>query len=184
MKRVWILTALGKDRPGIVASVTRVLFQLGCNLEDSAMTRLAGEFAIMLILAAPGRLTQERLERAFGSLAHRLTLAVHLKALTRAELTSPQRGKPYLLSVYGADRPGIVYRVSDLLARSGVNISDVSTHRTSPKKGKAAKPLYLMVLEVELPTRVRASHLETRLRRLAASLGVEASLRSAEAQVL
>ena len=45
MQERWIVTALGQDRPGIVAGVTKVLYDLGCNLEDSAMTRLEGEFA-------------------------------------------------------------------------------------------------------------------------------------------
>ena len=40
MSNRWIVTALGQDRPGIVAGVTEVLYKLGCNLEDSAMTRL------------------------------------------------------------------------------------------------------------------------------------------------
>lgn len=184
MARTWILTALGKDQPGIVANVTKILYERGCNLEDSAMTRLAGEFAIMLIFAAPGRLTQTQLERAFQQLSHRLKLAVHLKALTRAEITTVPRGRPYLISVYGADRPGIVYRVSKLLAGLGVNITDVSTHRTTHTKDRTVKPLYLMLLEVELPGRINASRLEQRLRTLAKALGVDVSLRSAEAHVL
>ena len=47
MTHRWIVTALGKDRPGIVAGVTKVLYQLGCNLEDSAMTRLECDVPIM-----------------------------------------------------------------------------------------------------------------------------------------
>jgi glycine cleavage system transcriptional repressor len=53
MKR-YLLTAAGRDRPGLVAAVSKILFEEGCNLEDSAMTRLQGEFAILLILSGPG----------------------------------------------------------------------------------------------------------------------------------
>jgi len=178
---------LGKDRPGIVASVTKVLFRLGCNLEDSAMTRLGGEFAVMLLFTAPGQLSHTQLDQAFRPLAKHLHLSCHVKDLTKEERVSHARGKPYLLSVYGADRAGIVYRVSDLLARSGINITDLSTHRTTGgrrAKGGSAKPLYLMLLEVELPVRLAPGRLASQLQRLARSLGVEVSLRSADADVL
>lgn len=196
MVRRWILTALGKDQPGIVARVTKILYELGCNLEDSAMTRLEGEFTIMLIFSAKGALSQVRLERAFRAIAIRLKLAIHLKALTHAEATPVRGGTPYHISVYGADRPGIVYRVSQLLAHQRVNITDVSTHlsavpsgtgqagRTSRPTGKKALPLYLMVLEVELPRRVSPGGLEQQLRKLAKRLGVDVTLRSAGTDVL
>ena len=181
MTKRWIVTALGKDRPGIVAGVTRILYQLGCNLEDSAMTRLEGEFAIMLIFSSPARATEERLRQAFGPLERRLRLAVHLKPLTRSETGPPRkRGKPYLISVYGADRPGIVFQVSEALAQDGVNITDVHTHRSA----RGGPSLYLLLLEVELPAARPVSLLEARLKRVAGRLGVEVSLRPSEADVL
>jgi glycine cleavage system transcriptional repressor len=181
---LWVLTAVGKDQPGIVAPVTKVLFDHGCNLEDSAMTRLGGEFAIMLLFTAPARLEQPELSEAFAPLAKRLGLAIHLKSLTKAEASSGKKGRPYQICVYGADRSGIVYRVADLLARRRVNINDVSTHRTSPLGGRGALPLYLMLLEVELPKRLDATRLEQQLRSLAKDLGVEVTIRSAETLVL
>ncbi len=159
------------------------------------MSRLAGEFAIMVIFTAPGRLSQVQLSRAFGALAKQLQLSIHLKSLESAETVPRPFGRPYLLSVYGADRPGIVYRVSNVLGGLGVNITDVSTHlsapinarqagRTKPTDGKSAKPLYLMVLEVELPPRVSESRLGSKLQSLAKQLEIEVSLRAAEADVL
>jgi glycine cleavage system transcriptional repressor len=180
MVRRWVLTALGKDRPGIVARVTKILYELGCNLEDSAMTRLGGEFAVMLVFSGKGSLSRERLERCCRPLSRELGLAVHVKALTRSEAIGRARKAPHLLTVYGADRPGIVYRVSALLASLKVNITDVSTHRT----GAAKKPLYLMMLEVELPPGLRATRLERRLKQLAKRLGVAVNLRATDTSVL
>ena len=183
MTRRWIVTALGKDRPGIVAGVTQGLYRLGCNLEDSAMTRLEGEFAVMLIFSAPGRLTEAALRRAFGPLERRLELVVHLKSLTRQETRVPSgRGRDYTISVYGADHPGIVFRVSEALARLRINITDVETHRSARRRRPGS--LYLMLLRVEAPRRLRPDALERRLKALGRSLGVEVSLRSADAAVL
>ncbi len=181
MTRRWMVTALGKDRPGIVSGVTKVLYGLRCNLEDSAMTRLAGEFAVMLIFSAPAKATDAALRKAFVPLERRLALTVHLKPLTKAEAVSPRkRGRAYLISVYGADHPGIVFRITDALARAGVNITDLHTHRTAGGKPS----LYLLLLEVETPRRVGAGTLERRLHALATTLGVEVSFRPADAAVL
>jgi glycine cleavage system transcriptional repressor len=181
MAQRWIVTALGKDRPGIVAGVTKLLYGLGCNLEDSAMTRLEGEFAIMLIFSVPAKQTAERLRRAFAPLERRLRLAVHLKPLTKSEASAPsKRGHGYLISVYGADRPGIVFRMSELLARSGINITDVHTHRSA----RGGPSLYLLLLEVEIPAQRSVASLEAKLKQTAKRLGVEVSLRPSEAAVL
>ena len=180
MTRRWIVTALGKDRPGIVAGVTGILYRLGCNLEDSAMTRLEEEFAIMLIFSSPPRVGEPALRRAFSPLERRLTLVVHLKPLTGSETGSPRkRGKSHLISVYGADRPGIVFRMSDALAKERVNITDVHTHRSA-----GGKPLYLTLLEVELPSNRTVASLERKLAAAAKRLGVQVSVRSSEASVL
>ena len=185
MARRWIVTALGKDRPGIVAGVTRTLYELGCNLEDSAMTRLEGEFAIMLIFSSTKALSLDRLQRTFAPLERRLRLVVHLKALTKSETSPPQsRGRPYIISVYGADKHGIVFQVSDLLARCGANVTDVHTHRSAHATGHPARSLYLLLLEVELAARVSLSTIEQRLKRLGKRLGVEVTVRPSEADVL
>ena len=184
MAHRWIVTALGKDRPGIVAGVTKVLYDLGCNLEDSAMTRLEGEFTIMLIFSHPPTVTPERLRRAFGPI-ERQGLVIHLKALTGQETRAPRKKGPlYLISVYGADRPGIVFRVSDMLAKAKVNIADVHTHRSIPARGRREPSLYLLLLEVELPQGRAVSWLEPRLAQTAKRLGVEASLRPSEPEIL
>ena len=181
MTHRWIVTAMGKDRPGIVAGVTKILYKLGCNLEDSAMTRLEGEFAIMLIFSGPAKLTEQTLRQAFASLERQLRLVVHLKPLSKPETSTPRKaGGAYLISVYGADRPGIVFRIAEALAKTGINITDVHTHRSAGD----GPSLYLMLLEVEVPSRITPESLEQRLKRLGKTLGVEVSLRPSEADVL
>ncbi len=181
MAHRWIITALGKDRPGIVAGVTRILYRLGCNLEDSAMTRLEGEFTVMLIFSSREKKTEDTLRRAFAPLERELKLAVHLKPLNKAETSAPpKRGRPFHISVYGADRPGIVYHVSEMLAKAGINIHDVHTHRSA----SGGPSLYLLLLEVEIPSSRPVAAVEQQLQRIAKRLGVQVSLSPADASVL
>ncbi len=181
----WIVTALGKDRPGIVAGVTKALYQAGCNLEDSAMTRLEGEFAIMLIFSSPRGATVRRLEEAFKPIRRRLGLAVHVKPLSRAEARTPRtHSTPHLISLYGADRPGIVYRVAEAMAQARINITDVETHRSARGLGKGQPSLYMMLLEVEVPARFSLEGLKRTLTRLGRSLGVEINVRPTVPEIL
>ena len=177
----WIVTALGQDQPGIVAGVTKVLYQLGCNLEDSAMTRLEGEFAIMLIFSTPHPITESKIRAQFQPLEKKLALSLRLKRLSSRESHSPRkRGQTYLISMYGGDRPGIVFRVSEALAHIGINITDVHTHRSAGR----GPSLYLLLLEVEIPPRLSATSVKKQLARIAKQLRVELSLRPSEAAIL
>ena len=180
MAKRWIVTALGKDQPGIVAGVTEALYKLGCNLEDSSMTRLEGEFAIMLIFSAKGSISIEDLRKAYAPIERRLGLVVLLKRLSRQEPTTRKRGQPYMISVYGSDRPGIVFRVADLLSRAWVNVTDVHTHRSAGK----GPSLYLMLLEIEIPKKVTIPTLEKRLRALGTAMGVQVNLRTSDTNIL
>src|ERR1700722_2979397 len=80
MGRFW-LSALGADRPGIVASVSGVLVDLGCNLEDSTMTNLQGHFAVLLVVSAPDGVTGPALEEALAEVAARCQLVVAVRPL-------------------------------------------------------------------------------------------------------
>lgn len=178
--RQYLLTAAGKDQPGLVASVSKILFQEGCNLEDSAMTRLQGEFAILLIFSGPVKI--ENLRKKLSVLGKRLKLSVQLKPLTQRESQpTPSRGDRVLVSVYGADRPGIVHRVTDLLAKANVNLSDLSTHRTEAKGNPSG---YIVYVEGETAGRTTPSSLEKILRTHLTEMGVTVSVKLLSSQAL
>lgn len=175
----FLLTAAGRDRPGLVAAVTKILFEEGCNLEDSAMTRLQGEFAILLIFSGPAKTGP--LEKKVKALGKKLGLAVHLKPLSRREIRSASGpAERVLVSVYGADRPGIVHRVTHYLAQSKVNLSDLSTHRTEAKGTSG----YILYLEGEIPTGATPQGLEQGLRKSLSEMGVTVSVKPISSQPL
>jgi len=55
MKTYYILSAIGKDRPGIVADVSEVIYECGGNIEDSSMTLLRNHFALLLLFLPKGK---------------------------------------------------------------------------------------------------------------------------------
>jgi glycine cleavage system transcriptional repressor len=142
------VTVISKDRPGIVADTTEVLFNLGCNIEDSSCTMLGGDFAMILIVTHEKPFTKARLHDEFRSLQEKTGLVVHLRTLHEDEIYPTKgEGDLCLISVYGSDKPGIVYKVTSTLADHKVNITDLNTKLIGTKE----EPVYVLMLEAELP---------------------------------
>ena len=180
-RRRIMVTAAGLDRPGIVAAVTRLLYEHGSNLEDSAMTRLEGAFAMILIVQVPDDLeAREGFQRDLAQVAGDMGLTIHMRDLERAETHVPEsRGDPWIISLYGADRPGLVFRVAELLEARDINITDVVTHRTQQcAPGRSA--LYHLALEIEMPRDADGPGLEAALGGLAREMQVEISCHAVE----
>lgn len=182
MKKLVALSAIGKDQPGIVASLTKVLFEKGCNLEDSSMTRLQGDFAILLLIALPAGLSTSELERALSETIRNRGLTLALRELGPGEVPSgsPTPSLPYTLVVYGVDHPGIVYRVAQEAAERKINITDLRTHIT----GKGPQALYSLAMEVEIPNSGVLRAFQEQLGALKKELQVELTLNPVETDEL
>jgi glycine cleavage system transcriptional repressor len=172
------VAAIGSDRPGIVAAVTGVLVEHGCNLEDTSMSILRGHFAMMLVVAAPSSVAAEALERSLDDVAAAFQLVIAVRAIDDDVPVSPS-GETWTVAVYGADRPGIVHRVASLLADRRVNIVDLTTRVI----GDPDRPVYAMTLDVTLPAGDDASDLQHALRELGDELGISCSAHVADADI-
>ena len=173
---------IGADRPGIVAAVTRVLFERGCNLSDTHMSILRGHFAMMLVVTAPPDTAADGLEGALSAATAGLGLVVTVRPIGD-DVGEAVDGDEWNVAVYGADRPGIVHRVTTLLAEAGVNIADLTTRVI----GDDDRPVYVMSLDVVIPAAVDAAarlDLLDRLGLLAGELGVSCTARPADADIL
>jgi glycine cleavage system transcriptional repressor len=170
------VSAIGADRPGIVAAVTGVLVEHGCNLEDTSMSILRGHFAMTLVVATPPEADAQALEAAIGAATGDLGLLISVRPIDDAVAASPA-GEPWTVSVYGADRPGIVHRVTSLLAGEGINIVDLTTRVI----GDDARPVYAMFLDVTVP---EGATLSDHLDALAAELGISCTAHPVDADIL
>ncbi len=162
------ITVIGPDRTGIVADVAEAFAGVGANLTDSTMTRLRGHFTMTLICTGP---TAEQAQTALLPLTDVVTTVRRVEP----ELDATTRGEPYVVSVHGADRLGIVAAVTRVVALAGGNITDLSTRLTDA--------LYVLIAEVDLPTG-SGEVLAEQLAVAASELGVQVSLRRAESELL
>jgi glycine cleavage system transcriptional repressor len=172
----YAVTAIGRDRPGIVAAISRVLLDVQGNIEDSQMSILRGHFAVMLIVSVPEGVGRDELERRMGEVHTQLELEAI--AVNEVGEAGGGGGPTHVLSVYGADHPGIVHAVSQALAEGEANITDLQTKLT----GSAEASVYVMLIEVAVPGDARK--LRDALQAVAEQAGLDLSLRELEAEAL
>lgn len=168
-----LLNASGLDRPGIVAAIAEVLLEADCNIEDSQMARLGPDFVCMLMIRMPEGMVSENLTARLRGAAATLSLHLNVRDLRPEEAAETRFENPkHLVHVYGADRKGIVHRISQHLAAQSINITNLHTevihHDT---------PLYVMLIEVELPAFVDAGRVQDELARIGKDIGVVVSMK-------
>ncbi|NOX75351.1 MAG: amino acid-binding protein [Gammaproteobacteria bacterium] len=134
-----MLTLVGRDRSGIVAHVTHALYEGGCNLGETSMMRLGSSFTIMMMVQYDG--TANSLQKLLQTEAESLGLHLHIDKI---EGGLHQHHLPDVrISVYGADRIGMVAHVTGALAEAGLDILDLA----SDVGGSEKNPIYIMHIE-------------------------------------
>jgi len=167
----YIMTAFGKDRVGIVADVTQLLYENDCNLEDTSMSMLADEFTLSLLFSSP----QADIEKQLANECRRLEMEKEISAFVRP-LKAPQQKtskgyKTCTLRIEGLDQAGIVYKTSQFLADNNLNILRLnSTANASPQSGAT---IYCMDIHIQVPEQLSLDEVEDKLSSVADELHVE-----------
>ena len=141
-----VITAVGRDRPGLVDELSRAIMDSGCNIGDSRMAVLGSEFAV--IMAVSGHWNAiAKLESQTQKLESSLGLVVHCKR------TEPRSGTanliPYAVEVVSVDHPGIVHEVANFFARRGINVEDLYTSSYSAPHTGA--PMFALHMTIGIP---------------------------------
>jgi glycine cleavage system transcriptional repressor len=173
--RTFAVSGLGLDRPGIIAAVAERLVAHGVNVTDSEMAILRGHFTMMLLVTGPDALDAD----ALGGELREAGEALGMEALTLREVSDARTAAAtpsWVVSVHGADHPGILAAVTRALADAGVNVHDLHT--------RLVGDLYVMFMEVAPPEDLAEDDLRALLRDAAQSQAVDVSLQPLEPDVL
>jgi glycine cleavage system transcriptional repressor len=171
----YALSAVGADRPGIIAAIAERLVAHGANVTDSHMGILRGSFAMTLVIE--GSLDEDALRADLDADAERL----QLDALLLREVHGGHAGldvATHVVSVYGADHPGILAAVTGALAAAGANVCDLRTRLVE------SDAVYVMVVDVAVPERADPAALEAALAAVGEREGVDVTLRAADSDIL
>ena len=175
----WIaVSVIGRDRPGIVAGVSRVLYHNHCNIEELSQTAIRGQFAMILITSASSGEVLSRLKSDFAQLANELDLDIDLRKIREEELVPYEAAEtePFIITVWGADRPGLVYGITEVLAERDINITNLDA-RTALVGGKQE---YIQLFEVNIPKGLDLDLLQEKLRQRGQEMEVVVDLQHRE----
>ena len=167
------IAALGRERPGIVAAITGVIFDRDCNIRDSTMTILGGEFAMMLIVELPASIALSVLEQALAEVQRRFELGVFIKRLGEEELRYQQAPgtKDWAVTIYGGDRKGMLHHVASLMARKCISITELKTRVLGGMESAG-----IISMKLAAPPAVELAEIQAQLQDVAARFGVEVSI--------
>ena len=177
MKTYFILSVIGKDRPGIVADVSEVIYECGGNIEDSSMSLLRNHFALLLLFSTEREEVNQKLSVSLKRLEGEKDLTVFHSPITLQE--AHPRGKEevdrFKITTSGVDHAGIVYKVCRLLSDRGINIIDMETRRVL--SAESGTPLFEMDIDIEVPCSISEQNLREELHRMANELMIDLVLK-------
>ena len=143
-----IISVLGEDRPGIIAAVTKVIFERDFNIEDVSQTILQNQFSGIFIATGPENVSAGDLRRAFEEATIGFDLHFHVRKLDSVDITwTTCACEPFIITTRGPDRKGLVAGVTALLARHNVNVTQLrAVFRGGEDPGRN-----VMIYEVDIP---------------------------------
>jgi len=172
MKKV-IISILGEDMPGIIAAVSRILFEQNCNIENVSQTILQSEFSGIFIASVPAELSVAALSQAFEKGLEPLGLHAYIKDMEQRRTVSAFEGsEPFVITTKGPDRKGLVARITEIIARHGVNVTNLQ----AAFKGGDNPDKNIMIYEVDIPKHTDQQRLYAELREEAGNLGLQISI--------
>jgi glycine cleavage system transcriptional repressor len=168
-----LISILGQDQPGIIATIGKVMVARQCNIENVSQTLLQNIFGALIIVSAPDGETPDQLKLALQDACENFNLFVHVDQYQTAPKDKPKwEVQPYIVTAIGPDRKGLVSEVSECLAKHDVNI----TNMQAIFKG-GSKPLdNLMIFEVDVPRHTVMNDLQTDLTGVSKKLLLEINI--------
>ena len=168
-----IIAIVGQDRSGIIAAVSKVLFEQNCNIENVSQSTLQYIFAGIFIVSPQKDLSVESLHRSLNAEMAPLGLEVHITSLELAAVPAlSSADEAYIITTKGPDRKGLVASITAIIARYDVNVTNLQ----AVFKGGDDPDSNIMIYEVDVPADIDQESLYKDLRKTAAELSLDISI--------
>lgn len=171
MTQLIVLSAIGTDRPGVVNDLSKVILDCGGNIEESRMTALGTEFAMLLLVSGNWH-TLGKLEASLDKLGKSRNLSVSIRKTGVRE--RDEESMPYAVDVVCLDQPGIVFHLANFFAARNIEIADLATRRyAAPHTGS---PMFAVQMTVNVPASMHISQLRDEFMELCDRVNLDAIL--------
>ena len=176
MSQLIVISAVGTDRTGVVQNLTKVILACGGNIEESRMTTLGSEFA-MLLLVSGNWATLNKLEQGLEKLGESENLAISIRQTN----VKPAAGNrmPYAVDIVSLDQQGIVFNLADFFASRDIEIADVATRRYAA--AHTGSPMFAVQMAINVPSTVNIAQLREDFLEVCDRLNLDAILEPVKA---
>lgn len=169
MSNYLVISSLGEDRPGLIRDLSETIVSCGCNIADSRMSILGGEFATIILVSGPWN-SIVKLEDAVPALQEKLGLMIVCKRTEERKLDKNE--VPYLVEVMTLDHPGIVHKVADFFSKHDINIHDMQTG--SYHAAHTGTLMFTLNMTVEIPAKTHIATLREQFMEFSDELNMDA----------
>lgn len=171
MSQLIVISALGQDRTGVVQDLTKVILGNECNIEESRMTTLGSEFA-MLMLVSGNWAALNKLEQSVRKLGNEKDLTLTIKQ-TDIKASSTDR-MPYAVDIVSLDQQGIVFNLANFFASRDIEIADVATR--SYAAAHTGSPMFAVQMAINVPAALHIAQLREEFMEICDRLNLDAIL--------
>lgn len=171
MESLLVITALGEDKPGIINQLSEIVVDCSCNIIDSRMSVLGGEFAVMLMVT--GKWNElAKLEDTLSAASDSLALTIACK---RTQSSQPSADlMPYSIEVITLDQPGIVHELAGFFSSRSINIQELNT--TQYPAAHTGTPMFALQLTANIPAGLPIVSLRDEFLDFCESLNMDATM--------
>ncbi len=161
-----VISVLISDRVGVLRDITSAVTNLGGNIDGISQTVVEGYFTVILTASFKAPCSSEDIRTAILANFAPNEASLVVRPYERAPNAGPTvRGERYVVTLNGPDRPGILKAITSLLADKGINVEDWYVEFQSGR--------VIHVGEITVPAPLDIRQLQTELKRVASSLGLE-----------
>ncbi|MBN2091544.1 hypothetical protein JW964_18165 [candidate division KSB1 bacterium] len=171
MKTFIVVSAIGKDRPGLVNRISHEIKLKGGNIEVQRSVKMADEFALILLVSLEKN--AENVESLIQGLTGLKTenFFIYARKAMGATAEIPSRAQYAILLAEGVDQIGIIDEITLLLLENNINIDamdyDVSH---APMTGME---LFQMEAKIVIPPTINITELKTKLKEMENRLNID-----------
>jgi glycine cleavage system regulatory protein len=168
----FILSAIGRDRPGLTRGLAGAVLEAGGNWLESHLSHLGGQYVGAVLV----EIEAERLAALEAAVAGVAADGFHVSIVPAGE-AAPAAGAPLDLELVGQDRPGIVHEVTAALTRLDVNIEDFTS--ATGNGAWSGELLFRARARLALPAGLAAEAVQDALEAISGDIMVDFTIRPA-----
>ena len=176
MSQLIVISAVGTDRTGVVQDLTKVILSCGGNIEESRMSTLGSEFA-MLLLVSGNWATLNKLEQGLNKLGDGKDLNVSIRQTDAKKATGDRM--PYAVDIVSLDQQGIVFNLANFFTSHDIEIADVATR--SYAAAHTGSPMFSVQMAINVPSSIHIAQLREEFMEICDRLNLDAILEPVKA---